>query len=72
MSFLTLMGAVFVFGILWLALPRAAFAVALIVIFNQVLNVNGSWEALAWIFLIAGVIGGAILDLAEGRTILEG
>ena len=71
MTFLTLMGALLVFGFLWLVFPRAAFAAALGVIFAHVLKVNGPCEALAGIFLVCGVIFGAILDFVEGRTIVE-
>ena len=71
MSFLTLMGAILVFGLGWLILPRAAFAIALMVIFFQALNVNGPCEAVAVVFLTLGVIIGAVLDIIEVRAALD-
>ena len=71
MSFLTLMGGLFVFGLVWLLLPRAAFAVALMVIFSQVLKVNGLWEQFAGVLFFFVVIIGAVLDIIEVRAALD-
>lgn len=71
MTFLTVMGGLLVFGFLWLAFPRAAFAVALMVIFSQALKVGGPWGELACLLLGLGVIVGFVLDFAVGKTTLE-
>lgn len=76
MTFMTLMGGVFVFGALWLVLPRTSFVVALGIALHlggcKIFTTDASaWAAIAVILLFLGVIAGLFADLALMRHLYE-
>ena len=74
MTFLTFVGGVIVFGLLWLLLPRASFMVTLTMLLTQcygvILFANTTaspnvWENIASTLIILGFLIGGFLDIGE-------
>ena len=76
MTFLTLMGGLFIFGLLWLFFPRTSFAAALAV----ALHLSGVklfaetpsfWEGCAGGLFLVAIVGGFIADILFIRFVRD-
>jgi len=77
MTFLTLMGALLIFGLLWLFLPRATTAVLLGVVSAKAFGIHlfastaNPWEAIGGALIVIATIVGVIFDCIAARSFLD-
>ncbi len=81
MTFLTFVGGVVVFGLLWLVVPRASFVATLSMLLTKCYEVklfanesasSNGWDSTATMLIILGFLVGTFLDFSEHFNTVKG